>query len=179
MRSLGLDPGGQKGLAWAIYDSETDCMTVGMKKPGNEQDPAVAAAEAVSSLIVAYKPEVVGIELQHIARLPQSVLPHERAKLLGMIYAQAASALGLAQVVGACKVAAQWHDIPVVELQPATIKQAITGRGNASKAQVRGMVETMYGSRMELVRGPREHKTLREDEADAAAMAVAAQRRAR
>ena len=177
MISLGLDPGGKKGTAWAVYDSESDWLTVGVEKPREWQDPACSAWEMVGSLVVRHKVTVVGVEVPHIPRLPKSALPHEHEKLLVVIYAQGAAALKLAEVVGACKAAAYEHECRVVDLQPATIKQAITGKGNASKEQVRRMVETLYGARMEMVRNPREKKVLREDEADATAIALAAQRR--
>jgi Holliday junction resolvasome RuvABC endonuclease subunit len=178
MISLGIDPGGQKGLAWAVYDDEADQLTVGMRKPCESEDPASQAYWFVGGLIHDHCCDVVGLEVQHINRLPESALPKERKKLLGIIYASAASALKLAEIVGACKAAATAYSVPAIDLQPSQIKQAMTGKGNASKADVRQAVADTYAGKTTLIRGPREKHVLRQDEADAAAAAVAAGRMA-
>ena len=178
MIALGIDPGGKKGVAWAVYDDEADHLTVGMEKPCPGEEAVHSAHRIADRLIADYSVWVLGIEVQHIPRLPQSAMPGDRTKALGIIYAQAAAALKLAEVVGACKAAAHYNGTKVVDLQPATIKQAITGKGNASKEQVRKMVLALFGARMTLVRNPREKKVLREDEADASAAAIASLRRA-
>ena len=49
--------------------------------------------------------------------------------------------LGRAQATA--MMAALNHEIPVTEYTPKEIKKAVTGNGNASKEQVRYMVETM------------------------------------
>ncbi len=175
---LGIDPGGAKGLAWAMYDDKWDDLTVGMEKVRDGMDPSCSASRFVERCIRSHPVILVGIEVPHINRLPKSAMPEQREKLLGAIYAQGAASLKLAEVVGACKASAWGCQVAVVDLQPAQIKQAMTGKGNASKADVREAVRRTYEGRTTLIRGPRERRVLREDEADAAACAVAALRMA-
>jgi Holliday junction resolvasome RuvABC endonuclease subunit len=174
--SLGIDPGGQKGLAWAVYDSEADHLTVGMHRPFEGLDPCVAAFDFLFRLLEEREVDSLAVEVPHVKRLPEKAVPKDRKKLLGVLYAQGAAALKLAEVVGACKAAAAARGVPAVGLQPAEIKRAMVGKGNASKAEVRDAVSKTYDGKTTLIRGPRERHVLREDEADAAATAVAAQR---
>ncbi len=55
------------------------------------------------------------------------------------------SLVKLAETKGVICLAAIKHGIPVVEYTPREIKLAITGNGNASKQQVRYMVEQIFG----------------------------------
>ena len=76
--------------------------------------------------------------------------------------AQSAYKLGYARSA-ACSLAAL-RKVEVVEYSPRKIKQAVTGNGNASKTQVKYMVKTLL--RLD------DGKKIREDEADACAVAI-------
>jgi crossover junction endodeoxyribonuclease RuvC len=89
-----------------------------------------------------------------------------KEQALTALYATAAAALKLAYVRGLLAAAVIAEEVRLVEVHPMTVKVAITGNGRATKAQVKQMVETLYGMK------------LGEDRADAAAVAVAALRRA-
>jgi crossover junction endodeoxyribonuclease RuvC len=69
--------------------------------------------------------------------------PHEAA-VESTFYARNAQSLAkLAQARGVALVALALSDIPVVEYSPRTVKQAVTGRGDATKEQVHYMVRTI------------------------------------
>jgi crossover junction endodeoxyribonuclease RuvC len=75
----------------------------------------------VSALIEAYSPGEIAIEQVFVAR-------------------NAASALKLGHARGAAICAAVSHELPVAEYSARSIKQAIAGRGGASKQQIQHMV---------------------------------------
>ncbi len=76
----------------------------------------------VSGIIEEYLPDELAIESPYIGVNVQSVMK-----------------LGRAQ--GVAIAAAIQHQVPIVEYAPMKIKMAITGRGNASKDQVAGMLQ--------------------------------------
>jgi crossover junction endodeoxyribonuclease RuvC len=55
------------------------------------------------------------------------------------------SMLKLGRAQGVVMAAGLSRDIPVVEYSPRRVKQAVTGNGNASKEQVAGMLNSIYG----------------------------------
>ncbi len=57
------------------------------------------------------------------------------------------SMLKLGRAQGVAIAAALYRDIPVFEYSPRKVKQAITGRGNASKEQVAAMIQTLLSLR--------------------------------
>lgn len=73
------------------------------------------------------------------------------------------SALALAQARGTVLAVAGMAGLPVFSYPPARVKQAVTGRGRASKDQVARMVRVLIGLR----------RTPRSDAADALAVAIA------
>ena len=84
---------------------------------------------ALTDLIAREHPQTVVLEM---------VFTHER-------YLNTAAKMGHARGI-ACLVAQQ-HHVPLVEYPPARIKQALTGRGAASKEQVARMVAQWAGCR--------------------------------
>ena len=76
--------------------------------------------------------------------------------------AQSAYKLGYAR--SAAVLAAALNKINVMEYSPRKVKQAVTGNGNASKAQVKYMVKSLL-----CIDGG---KKIKEDEADACAVAI-------
>jgi crossover junction endodeoxyribonuclease RuvC len=55
------------------------------------------------------------------------------------------SMLKLGRAQGVVMAAGLSRSIPVVEYSPRRVKQAVTGKGNASKEQVSGMLNSIYG----------------------------------
>jgi Holliday junction resolvasome RuvABC endonuclease subunit len=166
MRSLGIDPGVSKGSAWALYDSDDDSLRVGTLKLTDDKD-LWQYFSLVIDLIHETRADVVGIETQYAPRLPANEVNRlSREDAMGRLYAIAAAALKLAYIRGLFVGAALTCQCSIAQVHPTTVKQAITGNGRASKEQVKAMVEALFGKR------------LGEDRADAAAIAIAAVRRA-
>lgn len=82
--------------------------------------------ETTNKIIENYSPDEVAIEAPFYSKNAQSMLK-----------------LGRAQ--GAAIIASVSNNIPIVEYAPKKIKLAITGRGQASKEQVAGMLVNMLG----------------------------------
>ncbi len=80
--------------------------------------------ERVSGLVTQYLPDEMAIEAPFYGKNVQSMLK-----------------LGRAQ--GVAMAAALVKDIPIAEYAPLSIKQAVTGRGSASKEQVAEMLKRM------------------------------------
>jgi len=99
--------------------------------------------QSLSELIAEYQPTEMAIEKVFMARNPDSALK-----------------LGQARGTAICAVANQ--DVPVSEYTPREIKQAIVGKGNASKVQMQHMVKVLLGL----------NKFPQEDAADALAIAL-------
>ncbi len=72
-------------------------------------------------LIESYKPDELAIEAQFFGKNVQSMLKLGRAQGLSIA-------------------AALYRDVPIFEYAPKSIKQSITGNGNASKEQVAAML---------------------------------------
>jgi crossover junction endodeoxyribonuclease RuvC len=62
----------------------------------------------------------------------------------------ASSALKLGQARGVALLAAAQAEKPIHEYAPAQVKRAVTGNGRADKEQVRQMVETLLGRKIDL-----------------------------
>ena len=80
--------------------------------------------ETTNQIIKTYSPDEIAIEAPFFSKNAQSMLK-----------------LGRAQ--GAAIIASVTNDIPITEYAPKKIKLAITGRGQASKEQVAGMLVKM------------------------------------
>ena len=131
---VGIDPGLNATGYGAITASgrEVQFITAGDIRPPRGK-PLAQRLEflhhALTALLTRQHPNTLVLEM---------VFTHER-------YANTAALMGHARGV-ACLVAQQQH-IPVVEYPPARIKQALTGRGAASKDQVARMVTQWMGVR--------------------------------
>lgn len=84
--------------------------------------------ERTLGLISEYRPDELAIESPFYGKNVQSMLK-----------------LGRAQ--GAAISAGLYRDLPIFEYAPRKIKMAITGRGNASKEQVAGILQKILGIR--------------------------------
>ncbi len=78
--------------------------------------------ERISQIIKEFAPDEMALEAPFFGKNVQSMLK-----------------LGRAQ--GVAMAAALAHEIPIVEYSPKSVKQAVTGNGNASKEQVAAMLE--------------------------------------
>ena len=97
---------------------------INLKKLINQALKLKKIFERVLEIINEYHPDELAIEAPFFGKNVQSMLK-----------------LGRAQ--GVAMAAALYRDIPIFEYSPKTIKQTITGNGNASKEQVAKMVHFM------------------------------------
>ncbi len=107
--------------------------------------------DGIEQLIDRFKPEAIAVESQFVMKNVQSALKLGMAK--GMVLLSAAR-----------------HKIPIFEYAPTKAKQAVVGRGQASKLQVQKMIQT-------LLRLPKLPEP--EDAADALALAICCAHHAR
>ncbi len=126
---LGVDPGtmvmgyglvSQKGKTLSI-------IRMGVLKLNKLENQAMKLKtifERMLEIVEEYKPDEMAIEAPFYGKNVQSMLK-----------------LGRAQ--GVAMAAALYRDIPIFEYAPRTIKQTITGNGNASKEQVSKMLQAM------------------------------------
>ena len=98
---------------------------------------------AIHKLIKEYRPNYIAIEKAFVAINPQV-------------------AIALGQARGAAMVASSINNIPISEYTPRLIKKAVTGKGNASKEQVKNIVNITLNLSGEL----------QTDAADALAIAI-------
>lgn len=130
---LGVDPGLAKlGLAAVARDGRrpvliwADTVTTAAEVPEAERLRAVA--EAVRAAIAAHAPVSVAVERVAFNR-------------------NQVSALTVARATGAVMVVAADAGLGVDEYSPTQVKSAVTGMGNADKAQVRLALERVHGFR--------------------------------
>lgn len=126
---LGIDPG-TNILGFGVIrikKSSVEHIDSGVLDLRKEKDPYKKIAsifERVSELCERYSPDDLAVESPFYGRNVQVVLK-----------------LGRAQ--GAAITAAAMRGIPVFEYAPRKAKVAITGNGNASKEQVKSMIDSM------------------------------------
>lgn len=130
---LGVDPGLAKlGLAAVARDGRrpvliwADTVTTAAEVPEAERLRAVA--DAVRAAIAAHAPVSVAVERVAFNR-------------------NQVSALTVARATGAVMVVAAEAGLDVDEYSPTQVKSAVTGMGNADKAQVRLALERVHGFR--------------------------------
>ena len=123
---LGIDPGTMVTGYGIIQEKgkKIELVTMGvinLKKLENQALKLKMIFERVLQIVNEYHPDELAIEAPFFGKNVQSMLK-----------------LGRAQ--GVAMAAALYRDIPIFEYSPKTIKQTITGNGNASKEQVAKMV---------------------------------------
>jgi crossover junction endodeoxyribonuclease RuvC len=126
---LGIDPGTTiMGYGVLKVTGATPTMiamgVIDLRKLSNHYLKLRHIYEKVLNVIESFLPDEVAIEAPFYGKNVQSMLK-----------------LGRAQ--GVAMAAALSRDIPIVEYAPLKIKMAITGKGQASKAQVAGMLQRM------------------------------------
>ncbi|HOX26769.1 MAG TPA: crossover junction endodeoxyribonuclease RuvC [Candidatus Krumholzibacteria bacterium] len=154
MRILGVDPGSH-ATGWGVVQVTPALRLVasGVIRPGHElnlPDRLVLIHAELTAVIAAHAPQVMAVEDLFNAR-------------------NARSSLILGHARGAILLAGAQAGLAVSEYPPGTVKQALTGNGQAGKEQVRFMVMRL----LQLVDAPPL------DESDALAVALAHQGRQR
>ena len=129
---LGIDPGlNATGYgAIAAIGRQIEVLGAGDIRPPSDQPLARRLGflhEALDGLCDRQHPDAIVLEM---------IFTHQR-------YANTAALMGHARGV-ACLVAQQ-HGVSLIEYPPARVKQALTGRGAASKEQVARMVAQWVG----------------------------------
>ena len=126
---LGIDPG-TTIMGYGIIHIQNSKMklvnygVIHLSKLPTHPDKLKKIFDRIDSLIQEYKPDEMAIEAPFFGKNVQSMLK-----------------LGRAQ--GVCIAASLKSNIPFEEYSPRRIKQAITGRGAASKEQVASMLKTL------------------------------------
>ncbi len=128
---MGIDPGTNR-TGYGLLD--TGCGNpraivlgdIDLRKMTDPYEKLRYIFQHVSALIEQYAPDEVALESPFFGENVQSMLK-----------------LGRAQ--GVAMAAALSHGLPVAEYAPTRIKQAITGRGAATKEQVAAMLHAMLG----------------------------------
>jgi crossover junction endodeoxyribonuclease RuvC len=156
-RILGLDPG-LAILGFGIIDGDDAGSSPSTHAEARTVDFGVIETPAktpvgdrlctiysdLHSLLEQYKPDLVAIEKFFFYRMANTILVAQARGVVMLVLAQ--------------------HSLPYVEFTPAQVKQALTGYGNADKAEVQQAVARELG----LERIPRP-----DDAADALALALA------
>lgn len=126
---LGIDPG-TTIMGYGIIHVKNGKMTlvtygvIHLSKLPTHPDKLKKIFDRVDAIIKEYRPDEMAIEAPFFGKNVQSMLK-----------------LGRAQ--GVCIAASLSHNVPFEEYSPRRIKQAITGKGAASKEQVAGMLQTL------------------------------------
>ena len=126
---LGIDPGTMV-MGYGVVKEvgkNMELLTMGvinLKKLDNQALKLKKIFERVLEIVNEYHPDELAIEAPFFGKNVQSMLK-----------------LGRAQ--GVAMAAALYRDIPIFEYSPKTIKQTITGNGNATKEQVAKMLHFM------------------------------------
>ncbi|HEY5700869.1 MAG TPA: crossover junction endodeoxyribonuclease RuvC [Gammaproteobacteria bacterium] len=132
VRILGIDPG-SRITGYGIVEAEknkvrfVDCGVV--KVGGDDFSLRLKIIfDALGDIIAEHVPEQLAIEKVFVHR-------------------NVTSALKLGQARGAALLAAATRGLDVYEYSPNEIKQAVTGRGHADKAQIQHMIRVLMGLR--------------------------------
>lgn len=147
---LGIDPGTATtgyGVVAQRVDGTFDLLACGVIRTEPEQLMHLRLREIfedLQSLIQRYHPDEVAVEELFFGR-------------------NVTTAITVGQARGAALLAAALNNLPVAEYTPATVKQALTGYGNADKLQMQMMVQSL----LELEEVPRP-----DDAADGVAVAL-------
>lgn len=131
---MGIDPGTNYmgyGIV-AIVAGKPQAVVLGeidMHKLKDAHQKLRYIFERVKQLTESYHPDEVAFESPFFGENVQSMMK-----------------LGRAQGVAIAAVLSTTHDTPIAEYAPSRIKQAITGRGSATKQQVAMMINSILGT---------------------------------
>jgi crossover junction endodeoxyribonuclease RuvC len=126
---LGIDPGTTVMGYGLIHVKKKEVTLINfgiiqLKKIDNHADKLKRILDRLNGLILEFKPDEMAIEAPFFGKNVQSMLK-----------------LGRAQ--GVAIAASLNHNVPYEEYAPRRIKQAITGKGGASKEQVAAMLQSI------------------------------------
>ncbi|MBO7264895.1 MAG: crossover junction endodeoxyribonuclease RuvC [Alistipes sp.] len=131
---MGIDPG-TNYMGYGIIDivaGKPEAVVLGeidMHKMGDAHQKLRYIFERVRSLTESYQPHEIAFESPFFGENVQSMLK-----------------LGRAQGVAIAAVLSVLESAPIAEYAPTRIKQAITGRGQATKQQVATMINSILGT---------------------------------
>ena len=148
-RVLGVDPS-LRGTGLALIEFVPGRPAVMLRCQTVKVHPKLSMAHCLAEIHRGVAAFVADFDPMHVA-LEQTIYVQNF---------QTAQILGAAR--GAAISAAALHDLPVFEYAPLRVKQAVVGRGHASKEQMARTVMSMLGH----------GRTLAFDEADAAGVAL-------
>jgi len=126
---LGIDPGSRHtgyGVL-EVVDERARVLEVGvvhLDEHATHPLRLLRLFEAIGALVERYHPDECALEMPVYGRNPQSMLKLGRAQAAAM----------LAVLV---------RQLPVTEYTPKEVKKALTGQGNATKEQVRFMIQAL------------------------------------
>lgn len=126
---LGIDPGTRfMGYGIILIKGTTISLiqygVINLSKYTSGEIKLKKIFERITQIINEFTPDEVALEAPFFGKNVQSMLK-----------------LGRAQ--GVAMAAALANEIPIVEYSPKTVKQSVTGNGNASKEQVASMLESI------------------------------------
>ena len=134
LRIMGIDPG-TNYMGYGVIEirnGKPEALVMGeidMHKIKDAHQKLAYIFERVRSLAEAYRPTEVAFESPFFGENVQSMLK-----------------LGRAQGVAIAAVLSSTDSTPIAEYAPTRIKQAITGRGQATKQQVATMINSILGT---------------------------------
>ncbi|PWK26610.1 Holliday junction endonuclease RuvC [Arcicella aurantiaca] len=132
---LGVDPG-TRFMGYGVILTQGDSMKVlqygviNVSKYTTQGMKLKKIYERIIGIIEEFLPDEMAIEAPFFGVNVQSMLKLGRAQ--GVVMAAALS-----------------RDIPIVEYSPKTVKQSVTGNGNASKEQVASMLDTLLKMKLD------------------------------
>jgi crossover junction endodeoxyribonuclease RuvC len=144
---LGIDPG-TRITGYGIIRAPMEPIDFGAIRPPPDlplEERYLILFNAIEELVEKHRPAAIAVESQFVLKNAQSAIKLGMAK--GMVLLAGARA-----------------KIPVYEYAPKKAKQAVVGKGQASKFQVQKMIQTLL--RLPILPEP-------EDAADALALAIA------
>ena len=127
---LGIDPGTAStgyGVVIETGSGDYELLACGVIRTGPEQPMHLRLRE-------------IFLDIQQLIREFQ---PHEVAVEELFFGRNVTTAITVGQARGAALLAAALADLPLTEYTPATVKQALTGYGNADKFQMQAMVRQL------------------------------------
>lgn len=127
---IGIDPG-SRYCGYGLLEMENrrviaaGCETIDVSRQPSLGDRLKALYDSILQVMGEYKPEVAAVESMFFHRQIRSVFT-------------------LGQARGVILLALAKEGIPLVEYSPREIKKSVVGNGNATKQQVRYMINQLY-----------------------------------
>lgn len=153
MKILGIDPGvATSGYGVILcHDLKIETIDSGWiltSKNDDKYKRLISLFQQTKHIIKKHSPDVISIE-----------------KLF--FFANAKTAITVAEFTGVIKLAAALEKIPVVEYPPLAVKMEVTGNGRADKKEVKSSIRKLLS-----IRSPKRKRTHFDDVSDALAVAI-------